>query len=55
MHRLKEIRGGKKEKKTLIKKKRPKMIPAMLDTGVEERVEGPEELQTKSRTVQVLS
>ena len=31
------------------------MIPAMLDTGVEERVERPEELQTKSRTVQVLS
>lgn len=27
------------------------MIPAVIDTGVEEEVEGPEERQTKSRTL----
>ena len=27
------------------------MTPAMIDTGVEEKVEGTEELQTKSRTL----
>lgn len=31
------------------------MIPAMLGIGVEEKVEGPEELQIKSRTLWVLS
>lgn len=44
-------------KKTLTKSKkiRPEIISIMLDTKGVERDEGPEELQMKSRTLQVLS